>query len=82
MQPPRYDLTLVILAVALLASRIPRYILLALFGLPIGLLHVAEDWYFLIAIPILAMLVNAIISSRDPVASKVASEPETLPASA
>lgn len=67
-----YDLTLVILAVALLAERIHRYILFALFGLPIALLYVSDRWYFLLALPLGAMLAYASVSLRR----QVTAEPE------
>ena len=64
-----YDLTLALLSVALLSDRLNRYILLALFGLPVVLLSFGTNSFFLLAVPMLAVLVNAIILSRDPVAA-------------
>lgn len=58
-----YDVSLSILAVALLAYRINRYVLLGLLGLPIALLYFGGG-FFLMAIPVLAMLVNVMVSSR------------------
>jgi hypothetical protein len=73
-----YDLTLALLPVALLADRIHRYILLALFALPLVLLPFGTNSFFLLAVPVLAMLVNGIVSSRN----EVANEPETAAAPA
>jgi hypothetical protein len=73
-----YELTLVLLPIALLANRVHRYILMSLFILPLVLLGLGASWIFLMAIPVLAMLVNAIVSSREPVTS----EPQTAVASA
>lgn len=58
-----YDLTLVMLPVALLAGRIHRYVLLALFGLPIILFQFGSNSFFLLALPILAMLSYVIITN-------------------
>lgn len=66
-----YELTLVLLPIALLADRIHRYVLMSLFILPLLLLGLGASWIFLLAVPVLAMLINAIVSSRDPVASEL-----------
>jgi hypothetical protein len=65
-----YDLTLALLPVALLAGRIHRYILMSLFILPLVLLGLGPHWTFLMAVPMLAMLVNTTISSHEPLASE------------
>ncbi|MGH9586221.1 MAG: glycosyltransferase family 87 protein [Acidobacteriaceae bacterium] len=58
-----YDLTLALLPVALLAGRTHRYILLGLFGLPIILGRFGTSSFFLLAIPLLAMLIYTIATS-------------------
>jgi hypothetical protein len=58
-----YDLTLALLPVVLLARRTPRFILIALFGLPLILLPFGAKWFFPAALPVLAMLLNALVSS-------------------
>ena len=73
-----YELTLTLLPIALLSGRIHRYILMSLFILPLVILGLGARWIFLMAVPVLAMLINAIVSSRH----EVASESETVPASA
>lgn len=75
-----YDLTLALLPAALLPGRTQRYLLLALFGLPIALLLLgSKSWLVLLALPVLAMLINAIASLRAP--TSVASETaQTIPA--
>jgi len=60
-----YDLTLALLPVTLMAGRIHRYILAALFLLPIGFLALGADWIFLLALVLLAMLVNVTIFARN-----------------
>ena len=65
-----YDLTLALLPAALLAERTKRYLLLALFSLPIALLVLgSKSWLVLLALPVLAMLINAIASLRAPIAA-------------
>lgn len=59
-----YDLTLALLPVALLAGRVHRYILLAFFGLPIIVSRFGTDSFFLLAIPLLAMLIYTIETSK------------------
>jgi hypothetical protein len=58
-----YDLTLSLVAVALLAGRTHRLILLALYILPIILLPFGAKWFFPAAAPILAMLVYTLLSA-------------------
>lgn len=65
-----YDLTLLLLPIALLAGRIHRYILMSLLALPFVTVSLGAKWIFLIAVPMLAMLVNAIVSSQKPVRSE------------
>lgn len=65
-----YELTLVLLPVGLVAGRIHRYILMSLFILPLVLLAMGASWIFLLAVPVLAMLVNVIVFSRDHVATR------------
>lgn len=60
-----YDLTLALLPVTFLAGRIHRYIFMSLFLLPLVLLGLGPRSTFLMAVPILAMLVNAIVSSEE-----------------
>lgn len=63
-----YDLTLLLLPVALLAGRAHRYISVALFGLPILILMMGgTGWFSLMALPLLAMLANALSSSPSTV---------------
>lgn len=66
-----HDLTLSLLPAALLSGRAQRYLMPALFGLPVFFFRFGLSSFFLLAIPMLAMLVNAIVSSRDPVASEL-----------
>jgi hypothetical protein len=55
-----YDLTLALLPVALLANRVPRYVVLGLFGLPILFFAVGTKWSFFLAVPLLAMLAHTL----------------------
>lgn len=71
-----YDLTLALLPVALLAGRINRYILLSLFGLPILLGRLGSNSFFILAVPILAMLANIVISTSE---QSVTTPPEYAP---
>ncbi|HEX5234461.1 MAG TPA: glycosyltransferase family 87 protein [Silvibacterium sp.] len=65
-----YDLTPSILMAALLAGRLPRYILAIMFLLPVLLLPLGSNSFFLLAIPVLAMLIYTLVdSSRSPVES-------------
>jgi hypothetical protein len=73
-----HDVTPALLPAALLVGRTQKYLLLPLFGLPVLLLHLGSSWFFLLALPLGAMLLYAIISSRH----EVASEPETVAAPA
>jgi hypothetical protein len=61
-----YDLTLSLLPVALLAGRAPRYITLILFSMPAILIPLGLSWFFLWALPLLAMLVYALLSAPQP----------------
>lgn len=56
-----YDLTLAFLPAALLTSKVPRMTLMALFILPVVVLGCGMNWYFMMAIPLLAMLVYALV---------------------
>lgn len=65
-----YDLTIALLPVALLTGQVHRYISLALFVFPILILVlVGAGWFSLMAVPVLAMLVNALICTPGAVAS-------------
>ena len=68
-----YDLTPLLLAGALLAGRAQRYLVLALFGLPVVLLLFGSNSFFLMALPVLAMLAYTIASTPN----AVTSTPET-----
>lgn len=57
-----HDVTLMLLPMALLARRTHSYILLALFGLPIVLLPFGSNAFFVLAVPVIAMLVHAVLS--------------------
>lgn len=57
-----YDLTLLLLPMALLAKRMNPYLVASLFiVLAVVLMGVGVNWAFLIAVPILAILVHAIV---------------------
>ena len=58
-----YDLTLSILPAALLTGKVHRAIVIVWFVLPALLFGLGSDWYFLMALPMLAMLLNALVSS-------------------
>jgi hypothetical protein len=64
-----YDLTLSLLPVALLGGRVHRYILLAIFGLPIVFVPFGAKWLFPTAAPVLAMLIYVIVSTPNQVPS-------------
>jgi hypothetical protein len=66
-----YDMTLVILAVAILGTRTPQYILIPVFGLPIVLLPFWLNSFFLMAIPVLAMLIYTLVTTQRGAAQKV-----------
>jgi hypothetical protein len=68
-----YELTLLLLPIALMSNRIHRYILISLFVFPFVTVSIGARWIFLIAAPMLAMLVNVIRFSAHPVIP----EPET-----
>lgn len=56
-----YDLTLALLPIALLTGRVHRSIAIAFFGLAIALVPFGLNWFFLLAVPILGMLVVALV---------------------
>jgi hypothetical protein len=64
-----YDLTLALLAVALLAGRNQRYIVLALFCLPLALLFFGSNAFSFLALPLLAVLGYAIVFASNQVAT-------------
>lgn len=57
-----YDLTPALLAIALVADHMQRYIVLSLFVLPLILVPFGSNSFFLLAVPLLAMLVLAMMS--------------------
>lgn len=61
-----YDLSLALLPGALLARRMPGYILTALFLLPPLLLPLGSHWFFPAAIPVLIMLLHTLLSENAP----------------
>jgi hypothetical protein len=61
-----YDITLLLLPIAVFANRMNRYVLLGLFILPFVTPFLGTQWIFLIAVPMLAMLVNVIVSTQKP----------------
>lgn len=61
-----YDLTLLLLPIALLGRRGHKIILLASFGLPIVIFMLGASWYFLMALPVAAMLFHAACFIRRP----------------
>ena len=63
-----YDLTLALLPAVLLVDRMHRAILLAFFIVPALFFFLGQDWYFLMAVPMLAMLLYALINAPQPVA--------------
>lgn len=73
-----YDLTPVLLAVALLADQAQRYIVLSLFVLPLILLPFGSNSFFLLAVPLLVMLILAIVFPGH--VTIPASEPAHIPA--
>lgn len=67
-----YDLTLLLLPMALLANHMNRYLVAALFIVPaIVLLGFGIIWAFFVAVPVLAALVHAIVFSPKPAKSFV-----------
>jgi hypothetical protein len=65
-----YDVTLALLPAALLSGRMHRYIALVLFILPVLVLFVGGTaWFSLMALPMLAMLTNALASAPSTAAS-------------
>jgi hypothetical protein len=72
-----YDLTPLLLPIALLADCAQRYIVLSLFVLPLILLPFGSNSFFLLAVPSLAMLIYAIVSSPRVV---ITHEPTHAPA--
>jgi hypothetical protein len=58
-----YDMTLAILATGLLAGRTNKYILMALYGVPVFLLPFGAKWFFPSALPVLAMLIYTLVFS-------------------
>lgn len=73
------DLTLALLPVALMTGQSHRYIAVVMFILAILLIFVGIGfaWFSLMAFPILAMLVNGILSSRSSEALALAATPAT-----
>jgi hypothetical protein len=62
-----YDLTLLLLPIALLAGGMNRYLLAALFVVPgVVLLGFGINWAFLVAVPVLAALIHTIVFSPKP----------------
>lgn len=62
-----YDLTLLLLPMALLANRMNRYILASLVVVPaVVLLGFGIQWAFFAAVPVLALLVHAVLFSPKP----------------
>lgn len=72
-----YDLTLALLPIALLAKHIPKIILLGLFGLPIVLFAFESKWFFILAIPLLTMLIYTLVSISSFAPDKAKSAPAT-----
>lgn len=58
-----YDLAPALLVIALLSSCLPRYMLLAMFLLPVLLLPFGSNSFFLLAIPVLAILAYSLLSA-------------------
>jgi hypothetical protein len=52
-----YDLTLLIVPLALVGERVHRSIVIAVFCVPVVLFYVGMSWYFVMAVPMLGMLV-------------------------
>ena len=73
-----YDLTMALIPAALLVGRAQKYLLLPLFGLPVLLLHMGPGWYFLLALPLGAMLAYASVAACEIAASP--ETPHTIPA--
>jgi hypothetical protein len=73
-----YDLSLAILAIAQLADKTPRYILIAAFIVPVALLPFGAKWFFPEALPVLALLVYAIVSASKGTALSPATAQATV----
>jgi len=71
-----HDVTLALLPAALLGGRPQKYLLLPLFALPVFLLHMGSGWFFLLALPLGAMLAYAAVSTGN----KAAASPEMIAA--
>lgn len=70
-----HDLTLVLLPIALLAGRTHRYVFFALFALPVALFPFGSNAFFLMALPVLAMLIQATIRSSKMAAREAVMTP-------
>ena len=55
-----YDLAILLLPIAILADRLPQYVLLSLFGTPLIVLELGPNWYFFMAIPLAVTLAYTI----------------------
>jgi hypothetical protein len=58
-----YDVTLALLPAVLLTRKVPRMALMALLIMPVVVLGCGINWYFMMAVPLLAMLVYALTSA-------------------
>lgn len=61
-----YDLAPLLLAIALLAGRVRLYVLLGLFLLPLVLLPFGSNSFFLLSLPVLAMLADLMFYAPHP----------------
>jgi hypothetical protein len=71
-----YDLTLALVSAALLVGRAQRYLLLPLVVAPVALLHIGQNWFFLLALPSVALLAYASASTRN----RAAASPDIIAA--
>lgn len=73
-----YDLTPALLAVALLQGKVQRILTAALFVLPLVLLPFGSNSFFLLALPVLAMLIYTILAASTAVESSPATAQATI----
>lgn len=73
-----YELTILLLPIALLAGRIHRYIMVPLFVLPFVTISIGPQWIFLVGAPIMAMLIQTVFVQKS--AALSTESPQVAPA--
>jgi hypothetical protein len=72
------DLTLALLPATLLSGKAQKYLLAGLFVPPVFLLHFGPDWFFILAVPVSAMLVFALTTVRHSSAAMADAAPAAV----